>query len=499
MSEVDISDEIPNGDDSAFVEEQPAECESSATSCTATVVETAPQDAIAAEHVYVATPQGLISAEQFQEATVAGLKTTHIVIHDQSIAQLEAGLKTPTTPLPPPTPATPLSKEKGFRYTWDDSVHASVLPVRCKNTNGELYKAKFGSGGRGKCIKNAEGWYTPNEFEALAGRASSKDWKRSIRYGGRTLQCLIEDGILQPHATSCTCAACCDDDAVTGPVRLFVPYKRRKKDSDTEGPLSSPKKMRTASTKSPSITPVTISKEVPCVFPVASSSLAVSSPRSLTVQSADTGETVQIVATDAQGNFVTGDAVMMTPIGLAHPQLQTAIQPQQPQVQQHQHPQQATMVAKPVSVVSMDVMEQKQWWHLEEMANNLLQQVQQLKIMIEQVKQQTLISKESVVQQTRQICEKEKNEALNAARIEAQMNVSRVLIEQKNQKDIAVQQALAQARAEMQEKMEVTAVISEDKVAAYNVAWNSGPPVQTTITTIMDSGVVMEEEDDKDK
>ncbi|KAL8611075.1 hypothetical protein ACOMHN_064366 [Nucella lapillus] len=304
MSEVDISDEIPNGDDSAFVEEQPAECESSATSCTATVVETAPQNAIATERVFVATPQGLISAEQFQEATVAGLKTTHIVIHDQSIAQLEAGLKTPTTPLPPPTPATPLSKERGFRYTWDDSVHASVLPVRCKNTNGELYKAKFGSGGRGKCIKNSDGWYTPNEFEALAGRASSKDWKRSIRYGGRTLQCLIEDDILHPHATSCTCAACCDDDAVTGPVRLFVPYKRRKKDSENEGPLSSPKKMRTASTKSPIMTPVTITKDV------VSSSLAVSSPRSLHVQSADTGETVQIVATDAQGNIVTGDVVV---------------------------------------------------------------------------------------------------------------------------------------------------------------------------------------------
>ena len=74
-------------------------------------------------------------------------------------------------------------------------------------------------GGRGKCIKGVVGdWYTPNEFEALAGRASSKDWKRSIRYGGRTLQCLIEDGILQPHATSCTCAACCDDDAVVSNI-----------------------------------------------------------------------------------------------------------------------------------------------------------------------------------------------------------------------------------------------------------------------------------------
>lgn len=77
------------------------------------------------------------------------------------------------------------------------------------------------SGGRGRCIRafNNE-WFTPNEFEAKSGRASSKDWKRSIRYGGRTLQCLIEDGILQPHATSCTCAACCDDESVV--VHFFL-------------------------------------------------------------------------------------------------------------------------------------------------------------------------------------------------------------------------------------------------------------------------------------
>ena len=57
-------------------------------------------------------------------------------------------------------------------------------------------------------------WMTPSEFEARCGRASSKDWKRSIRYGGRTLQSLIEDGILVPHAISCTCATCCDDDTL---------------------------------------------------------------------------------------------------------------------------------------------------------------------------------------------------------------------------------------------------------------------------------------------
>lgn len=102
--------------------------------------------------------------------------------------------------------------------SWAESANLAVLPVRCKNTNAELHKSRFGSGGRGRCIKLGQDWYTPSEFEALCGRASSKDWKRSIRFGGRSLQTLIEEFILKPHATSCTCAACCDDESA---VRLF--------------------------------------------------------------------------------------------------------------------------------------------------------------------------------------------------------------------------------------------------------------------------------------
>ncbi|KAL5242536.1 hypothetical protein ACI65C_009946 [Semiaphis heraclei] len=111
-------------------------------------------------------------------------------------------------------------------YSYTEAARLPILPVRCKTTNAELHKKKFGSGCRGKCIKFGNQWYTPSEFEALCGRASSKDWKRSIRFGGRSLQTLIYDGVLLPHAMSCTCAACCDDESATGPVRLFTPYKR---------------------------------------------------------------------------------------------------------------------------------------------------------------------------------------------------------------------------------------------------------------------------------
>ena len=95
----------------------------------------------------------------------------------------------------------------------EQPMNMEVLTIRCKTTTAELFKARLGSGGRGRCIKLKDKWYTPSEFENLCGRGSSKDWKRSIRYGGRSLQALIDEGILTPHATSCTCAACCDDDA----------------------------------------------------------------------------------------------------------------------------------------------------------------------------------------------------------------------------------------------------------------------------------------------
>lgn len=103
----------------------------------------------------------------------------------------------------------------------EQPMNMDVLPIRCKTTTAELFKVRLGSGGRGKCIRHKENWYTPSEFENLCGRGSSKDWKRSIRYGGRSLQALIDEGVLTPHATSCTCSACCDDDASEYNIIMF--------------------------------------------------------------------------------------------------------------------------------------------------------------------------------------------------------------------------------------------------------------------------------------
>ena len=157
MSEVDISEGLPNGDDSAFTSEvqqheahgTDEDSESGTVSIgqvqtNDTVTITTNPPGIAPDQVFVATSQGLLAAEQLQNVNV-GIKTTHIVIHDQTLNDLT---KTPQTPLPPPTPSTPNSRERGLRYQWDDAVQMNVLPVRCKSSNGELHKHKFGSGKR---------------------------------------------------------------------------------------------------------------------------------------------------------------------------------------------------------------------------------------------------------------------------------------------------------------------------------------------------------------
>ncbi|CAK1554684.1 unnamed protein product [Leptosia nina] len=165
---------------------------------------------------------GFISSGSLNQKT----KPTHIVIQDSVGSTLNDSKDSEEEILP--------FTRNANNQSWLNVASMPVLPIRCKNTSAELHKCKLGSGGRGKCIFYRSEWYTPSEFEALCGRASSKDWKRSIRFGGRSIQTLIEEGILKPHATSCTCGSCCDDLTATGPVRLFKPYQRKRRNQDSE-------------------------------------------------------------------------------------------------------------------------------------------------------------------------------------------------------------------------------------------------------------------------
>ncbi|XP_020557174.1 deformed epidermal autoregulatory factor 1 homolog isoform X3 [Oryzias latipes] len=326
-------------------------------------------------------------------------KATLIVVHTdgsiveaaglKSAASITAGPQTPTTPLTPPQ-----DKDSCSKYNWDPSVYNNELPVRCRNTSGVLHKLRLGSGGKGRCIKHNQQWFTPTEFEALSGRASSKDWKRSIRYAGRPLLCLIQERILNPHAASCTCLACCDDltpslkeenplaaenISMTGPVRLFVPYKRRKKDSDL--PVIPTKK------ELPSLKNITLS---PAATFTVSPSGQFTASETLTFDRAPTGDAAAIISDgSAQGEVYGGTAVLT-----ALPALSMTPQPIQAKVAV------STAAASPSEtlVTGLDVApagasepaggdgQKHTWLYLEELANTLLANVQQLKALIEQAK-----------------------------------------------------------------------------------------------------------------
>jgi len=60
---------------------------------------------------------------------------------------------------------------------------------------------------------------------------------------------------------------------------------------------------------------------------------------------------------------------------------------------------------------------------------------------------------------------------VNAVRIESQMQLARTIVEERQLKEIAMQQALAQARAELHDKFS-SVIDPDDKATAYSV-WSA--------------------------
>ncbi|XP_043301271.1 sp110 nuclear body protein isoform X5 [Cervus canadensis] len=97
--------------------------------------------------------------------------------------------------------------------------HSPELPVTCGEAKGILYTEKMKQGSSEKCIQNEKGvWFTLREFEIEGKRKHLKNWKRSVFCGGKSLEKLLQEGILlcpsrkhlkREQENSKECEVCC--------------------------------------------------------------------------------------------------------------------------------------------------------------------------------------------------------------------------------------------------------------------------------------------------
>ncbi|KAL0198284.1 hypothetical protein M9458_006824, partial [Cirrhinus mrigala] len=66
------------------------------------------------------------------------------------------------------------------------------LPVTCVSLTGTLYKNRFASGSRGKCIRTEERWFTPEEFVKQEQTLTDGNWKKDILCHGKTLKFILK-------------------------------------------------------------------------------------------------------------------------------------------------------------------------------------------------------------------------------------------------------------------------------------------------------------------
>uniref|UniRef100_A0AAY4AP76 Nuclear body protein SP140-like protein n=1 Tax=Denticeps clupeoides TaxID=299321 RepID=A0AAY4AP76_9TELE len=81
-----------------------------------------------------------------------------------------------------------------FLKEQQEDICKGHLCVTCGDKEGTLCREKFAKGA--KCILAEGRWFTPTEFEEFGGRKSSKNWKTSIRFKGKMLLVLIQEGHL---------------------------------------------------------------------------------------------------------------------------------------------------------------------------------------------------------------------------------------------------------------------------------------------------------------
>uniref|UniRef100_A0A673I6B4 SP110 nuclear body protein, tandem duplicate 2 n=1 Tax=Sinocyclocheilus rhinocerous TaxID=307959 RepID=A0A673I6B4_9TELE len=99
---------------------------------------------------------------------------------------------------------------------------ASSLPVTCVSLTGTLYKYRFASGSRGKCIRTEERWFTPEEFVKQELILTDGHWKKNILCHGKPLNFLLKKEILRIHSLLCECVKCSSQEQDNNDDECYV-------------------------------------------------------------------------------------------------------------------------------------------------------------------------------------------------------------------------------------------------------------------------------------
>lgn len=144
---------------------------------------------------------------QSQNSNSAATGSAHISFTHSEPSNFRVKIE-PSDAVPAKTNGEPLRFDVNSERTPADGVTEEPLEIQCGENAALLYVSKLCQGSKGPCILFQGEWLTPNELQYISGRETAKDWKRSIRYKGKSLKSLIARGLIKVHPPICDCLGC---------------------------------------------------------------------------------------------------------------------------------------------------------------------------------------------------------------------------------------------------------------------------------------------------
>jgi len=260
-------------------------------------------------------------------------------------------------------------------------------------------------------MDGGKSFLTPNQFEAACGRASSKDWRGSIKFGSRSLKKLIKEKVLIQHSSVCGCLICMDcsvDDKSRPPppVRLFTPYKKRRA-KDTLNHLDKVPKKVVGTGGITSLNGIPLPAQGATYISDINQALGSSSVG--TIVSAG-GEQVFVLSVPTATTSQIETASLPTPLESIGPNPSSIVLPDR-KVLTYSHqlpslgtakvltysPQPPSLGPNPSSIeAALKQSTEDTFKHLEDIANNLITKAVELKQLIAEAKEKTLIEIQSL-------------------------------------------------------------------------------------------------------